>query len=765
LLLALALTGGPPYARPSNLSHAFAKDPAPSEAFDPDVVKRTKGTSLDRALVAREAGELEQARAIALAALTNAPADEAPLLRWVAASAARALEAPVDAAKLLNELAESRHPLAPWARLQAAEWLEAAEPLRGLQLLEPLLAGSSELESFPGLRLAERARARLLASAGRKDEAIEHFEKLVGDAPDEAAAVQIAMPLADLLAERTDEASRTRALTLYRRVAFRAPDSRVGKRAEERAAEVLKQLPRDVRKALREPDVADKLARADALLSGLRYEDAEQAYLALEPHVGDDPVLRCRVTYGQARALLHRRARAEGAGRMAEAAQQCAHDTDQRAWARFQAARAFSALGRNETAIEHYEALESESPEHRLADDALFRAAKVARDMGDTEGVRRRLSALPERYPDGDMHARARFLLAWQAHAEGQIERAIELLDLPDDALEGDVEGVHGRAPYFRARWLAELGRRGEAAHGFAALFERMPLTYYGQQAFARLETLDPGRARKLLDNLRKHGPAALRFEPRPELSHPGFIRSIALLRVGELALAESELRALGLMSQATEPELYWAAVSLFERAGAPHIAVNLARARIDELLSRTPAGRDLALYRVAYPMAFEPLIEQTSDLEGVPSAFVRAVAREESGFNPRAVSPAHAYGLIQVLRPTAKAIAKGLRLPHDPEALKRPDVNLKLGVHFIRTLATNVRGQYALVPAAYNAGPSAAKRWLDARAKEPLDVWVENIPYDETRRYTRRVLQSYGVYNWLAHRELLRFPSELPAL
>jgi soluble lytic murein transglycosylase len=63
------------------------------------------------------------------------------------------------------------------------------------------------------------------------------------------------------------------------------------------------------------------------------------------------------------------------------------------------------------------------------------------------------------------------------------------------------------------------------------------------------------------------------------------------------------------------------------------------------------------------------------------------------------------------------------------------------------------------LVPPAYNAGPAAVSRWLRERGHEPLDVWVENIPYDETRGYTRRVLQSYGIYHWLATAEMLHLP------
>src|SRR6185503_17562806 len=121
-------------------------------------------------------------------------------------------------------------------------------------------------------------------------------------------------------------------------------------------------------------------------------------------------------------------------------------------------------------------------------------------------------------------------------------------------------------------------------------------------------------------------------------------------------------------------------------------------------------------------------------------------------------------YGLIQVIRPTAKPHARALGLPSDPDSLKRPDVNLRIGSHFIRELWTRYAQNPAIVPAAYNAGYFATDRWLQSSGNLALDEWVERIPYRETRRYTRRVLQSYGIYAWLDSARLPALPARLPA-
>ena len=731
--------------------------------FDPDLIRARPGSALEAALLARARGDRETARALCSAALASPERkpDEEPLLRYIAAQGARAADASEEAAELLFPVALSDHPLASWAKLQVAEWLELKDPGRALALLDILLVPSSELETWPGKVSAERLRARVLGKIGRPEESILAFERLLEKSADEVGAIQVLMPLAELLSTRS-EPERIRALGLYRKVAARVPDTRVGKRAEEQVSVLLATLPEVSARALREPALEEQLLRAESLLAALKHKEALAVLTQLEPRLGNEPQLLCRARFGHAKALLDSRARTEGAALMASVASECPYDSEQRAWARYHAGRAFSALGKNEQAIEQYEALEHEAPRHRLADDALFRAARVAHDMGDAAGMVERLKALPLRYPHGDMQARARFSLAFQAAADNDLTTAINIL--AEDDRDEQTEDLQGRASYFRGRFLARQKRFDEAEEAFVQTVRRYPLSYYGMSAYSRLAQLDPARAHALAPRLVNDAAEKLTFEQRPELLTPGFQRAIALFSAGDVTLAQAELRALGFLDATQLPELTWLAAALLDRAGAPHLAVDMVRRRMPELLARHPVGRGLSLYRLVYPQAFAPLIEDGAAREGVPAAFVRAVAREESGFYPKAVSRSGARGLIQLLESTAKAVSKGgLNLPTHPAALQEPAINLALGTHFIATLASSVGGQMALVPAAYNAGPAATARWLSQRGHEPLDVWVENIPYDETRGYTRRVVQSYGVYHWLQTGEMLPLPERLP--
>jgi soluble lytic murein transglycosylase len=219
----------------------------------------------------------------------------------------------------------------------------------------------------------------------------------------------------------------------------------------------------------------------------------------------------------------------------------------------------------------------------------------------------------------------------------------------------------------------------------------------------------------------------------------------------------------MGAFGKNADRDMLWLVAAMFDRAGAYVESTNLARRRLRSFTTRAPKGEARAMWRIAYPRAFYPLIETVGKQFGISASFIRAVAREESGFEPTAVSPAHAYGLIQLIAPTARRHARELGLPSDPASLKLPEINLPIGTNFIRYLWRRYASNPAIVPAAYNAGQGAADRWLKERPDQNLDAWIESIPYPETRRYTRRVLQTYGVYAWLDTGAFPALPARLP--
>jgi soluble lytic murein transglycosylase len=141
---------------------------------------------------------------------------------------------------------------------------------------------------------------------------------------------------------------------------------------------------------------------------------------------------------------------------------------------------------------------------------------------------------------------------------------------------------------------------------------------------------------------------------------------------------------------------------------------------------------------------------------------------REESAFDPGAVSPANAYGLMQVISPTAKRFGREAGLPYDRRALTTPNVSIAIGTRVL----SNYQGYFPEDPLlaipGYNAGPGRPKRWAKDFPSVDFDVWVELIPYRETRLYTKRVLASRAAYAFLYYQtpdsDPLRLPRRLSA-
>jgi soluble lytic murein transglycosylase len=158
--------------------------------------------------------------------------------------------------------------------------------------------------------------------------------------------------------------------------------------------------------------------------------------------------------------------------------------------------------------------------------------------------------------------------------------------------------------------------------------------------------------------------------------------------------------------------------------------------------------------YELLYPRPFDREVRAAARATGLPESLVYAVIRQESLFRVDARSSADALGLMQLLPETARrtAAGAGLAAPSRNDLLQ-PAINVKLGSTFLRGLLVRADGQWPIAIAGYNAGPGAARRWLPPGPME-ADVWVENIPFNETRNYVQRVHWHSLVFAWLADDE-----------
>jgi soluble lytic murein transglycosylase len=677
-----------------------------------------------------------------------------------------AAEAPMPPAKVLDpvivELPEKS------TVMQVRKQLDKGNPGRARELAEAAL---------PSAGAREKGRLHWLAAVAALDEgynqiALAHLDTLgtfnhplarwanlkrasLLERSDPATAARIAASLTD------DWAGASRARSIESRLGGAGdPGAEPGVRSDE------KPLGAASNPAVR-PRTRQSLEKAEALYDAKRYREAELLYAKLIKRFKTGTTQWCDALYKRGRALLQNRDRTGGAPVMREVADRCPKiGRDTRAWARYYAARAYGRIGDWDESIQQYEKLEAEAPGHSLADDASYRAALSELENGRPKAALERLASIPKRYPKGDMWSRALFKLGWVelrgGHYADAYEHFDELVKLGGDERE---EGITGRANYWRARALFMMGQRIDAVEAYAEIVERWPLRYYAQQALWRLYEIVPERAKAILVDMRAGDePTRMVFAWRPEFDDPAFSRMIELLMVNEVTYASSEMGRLQMLGHDVNPEMAVVGAVLLQHAGAQTKLSRVVRTHFEDFEGLLPKGEGKLIWEATYPQAFAPLIEEVAEAEGIPASFVRAVAREESSFDPEAVSWAKAYGLVQLIIPTAKRFADEVGEKATPRTLAKPEVNLKIGARYMAWLWNRLNENPALVPSAYNAGEGAVRRWLQEDAARPLDVFIEEIPYDETRRYTRRVLQTYGVYHWLAHEQLPQFRAKLPS-
>lgn len=157
--------------------------------------------------------------------------------------------------------------------------------------------------------------------------------------------------------------------------------------------------------------------------------------------------------------------------------------------------------------------------------------------------------------------------------------------------------------------------------------------------------------------------------------------------------------------------------------------------------------------YDLLFPRLYQSEVKEMAAITGLPTSLIFSIMRQESAFNMNSRSPANAYGLMQVIPPLAKQLARKHKVDYKkPEDLFNPQINIKIGSFELSEQVKKQKDQYALVAAAYNAGPSAVSRWLRTRFRPKFDIvdFVEEIPYDETRLYVKVIARNLLFYDRL---------------
>ncbi|QOR36443.1 lytic transglycosylase domain-containing protein [Clostridium sp. 'deep sea'] len=155
--------------------------------------------------------------------------------------------------------------------------------------------------------------------------------------------------------------------------------------------------------------------------------------------------------------------------------------------------------------------------------------------------------------------------------------------------------------------------------------------------------------------------------------------------------------------------------------------------------------------WKVLYPIPYKDIIWQHATETGLDPYFIASIIRTESNFVPRALSKSGAIGLMQLMPNTAKWVADKVELKiAKNEDLYDPNTNIKLGTFYIKHLLNKYNNNTAMALAAYNSGMGRVKEWINEGIWNGSISTANEIPYDETRHFVRKVLRSYEVYTSL---------------
>ena len=421
----------------------------------------------------------------------------------------------------------------------------------------------------------------------------------------------------------------------------------------------------------------------------------------------------------------------------------------------------------DEGAVAYFDRMAKLYPNHKKTVEAQFLASWLSYNSADYAQGARRMLAFTKRYRKWHRRPEALWFAGWSAYLGGQdglSRRAFS--QLLEDHPTSD---MNLWAYYWTGRIHERNKFKDEARRSYRQILRRAPMSYWGHWASAGLARLGE---EVVLDPPPTTKPATIEqgLEVIGKQRPVNVDRGIALSEVGLKDEAVDELRAASAaLAKIRNTAGRIIVAEMVGQLGSHHQAFRLAAAAVSkggDLVSGRPYA--WRAWRLAYPKAFEEHVAEAAKAHDVDPLLVLSLMRTESAFRPWVRSRVGARGLMQLMPKTARSIgreAKGGRA--HAARYTNPRSNIWLGAWYIKKLLERYHGHVALAAGAYNAGPGAMDRWLKRFSGRHLDEFIESLSYRETRRYVRRVLETYQTYRRLDGQPrlklMLKVESEAP--
>lgn len=568
-----------------------------------------------------------------------------------------------------------------------------------------------------------------LVAAGRSQEAIVLLEK---DRLPTRSDLELTLGRAYAATGQSAKAA-----TIFRNLYFTMPLSTEASQADLE----LRKLPAS---AATKPATGERQIRAALLIKGKRFSDAADEYRNIlgEVAASDRPAIQIAMADALRRADRTREARLA----LAAIPNSTPEINAERMLAMGEIARA---ANDDDGFLRTVADLRQVAPTSLWLEQALLEAGNIYLLRRDYEHAIDAYRELQQRFPDGSHASYAHWKAAWltlrigrNAEAETGFEQQVALYPAFAET---------PAALYWRARLAEEDNDPGMAAAYYHKLTARFRNYYYGvlaQQRLSKIKLDDDPPHYAVLDRVPPLASSTKVAEdalPDDDLR----VQKAHLLENGALLdLAASELRA-----AAAEDKGNWDTaeiIRMYDDAGRYDAAIEVLKKSVPDYFALDFASLPRSYWEALFPKPYWPDLKKFSESNNLDPYLVASLIRQESEFNPNAVSHANAVGLMQLLPKVGKGVAKQVKLKHfSATQLFTPAINLQLGTHYFRGMVDQY-GAFEYALAAYNAGTNRVDDWQGlGKYRDPAE-FVESIPFTETREYVQAILRNANVYRQL---------------
>ncbi len=612
-------------------------------------------------------------------------------------------------------------------------------------------------------------RGRALQEAGNHAMAMSVFERLPTDYPDSLYATDsrirwaesaikagqggtVPSRLADLIQARNPEANlvagqayesqgnQPEAIRHYRRVYFYGAGTDSAKRAEAQLV------------ALSQPLTAqsadEAVQRADLIMAAKDLGGAEKAYAEIA--ISQPTAMTAAVRLRQL-AVLSSQRKAVEAQNAFNAIPASAKEKEE---AYYQLTMAQARARQWQQARATAEEMRAKFPGGRFTPKAWVDAGMAAREAKNKLEEQSFLRAAVVNFPNAVEVAGAQFELAWIDHERGDYAASSRMLTEHLARYAQRDTTNRGKAGYWAARDSERAGKTAEACALYDGVNYRYSANWYGYLAQQRLAAMSCSAGALPADSLVARAVAALKtITVAPETSTPKTLvhaeKSAELSLVGLFDWAIDELEEAKKSAQ-NSPKINLALAQHYQLKGDNVNALLALAKSYPDYSQMFPEEMDREEWEIFYPLSNWNEIKRWATERRLDKYQVAGLIRQESVFNPRAASHANAYGLMQLLVPTARSMARkyGSGASVTSDSLYSPPLNIELGTAYMRDQFDKF-GRIEYVAVAYNAGPGRVGPW---RASLPIEIdeFVEAIPFKETKGYVQGVIRNSAQYRRL---------------